>query len=86
LIPKIENVPMMRDELESLREAVLAALVRMPWQDYSVIKNALPYAAMFLGGEKWHILNPRPIKYDDTHCKRAIDRLIALSIRMESIV
>jgi hypothetical protein len=84
-VPKIGNVPMMRGDLESLREAVLAALIRIPLQDYSFIKNALPNASMTMDGE-WHINIFRQIKYDEVSCKRAIDCLVALSIRMESIV
>ena len=84
-VPKIGNVPMMRGDLESLRETVLAALVRMPLQDYSFIKNTLPSAYMTMDG-KWHVNIFRQIKYDEVSCKRAIDCLVALSIRMESIV
>jgi len=83
-VPKIGNVPMMRGDLESLREAVLAALIRIPLQDYSFIKNALPNAYMTMDGE-WHV-NFRQSKYDEGSCKRAVDCLVALSIRMESIM
>jgi hypothetical protein len=83
-VPKIGNVPMMRDDLNSLREAVLAALIRIPLQDYLFIKNALPNASMTLSGT-WHVIF-RASKYDEMHCKRAIDCLVALSMRMEGIV
>lgn len=84
-IPKVGAVPMMRNDLEMLLEAVLAALIRMPLKEYAFINETLPNALISLGGV-WHVNIFRPIKFDEAHCKRAIDCLVALSIRMESIV
>lgn len=85
-IPKVGDGLIIGDYLELLREAILAALIRMPLQDYAFIKNALPKVYMSPLGGGWQVVDRLLIKHDEAHCKRAIECLVALSIRMESIV
>jgi hypothetical protein len=89
-IPEIQGIQVFQyltGYLGALREAALASLIRIPLQDYSFLQNALPSAHQSMNGE-WRTTSfaRQMIKYDKTHCKRAIDCLVALSIRMESIV
>lgn len=72
--------------LSQLREATLASLIRMPLQDYSFMHFALPNAVQANSGQ-WHIfVHARIGTYDEANCKQALDCLISLSIRMESLV
>lgn len=89
-IPEIQGIQAFQylaDYLGVLREATLASLIRIPLRDYLFLQNALPNVLQFMNGE-WRATSfgRQLIKYDETHCKRAIDCLVALSVRMESIV
>ena len=86
-IPEVRNLKSFRyltEYLQLLRDATLASLMRLPLEYYSFIKNFLPNASRSIGG-KWYS-NISIANYDEHHCKRAIDYLVDLSIRIESIV
>lgn len=74
--------------LKILRQASLAALIRLPLQDYSFIQNSLPQVSRFMNGE-WRVLGHTSrlgIQYDEALYKRAMDCLVNLSLRMERLV
>ena len=83
-IPRVGQHLILEDEFELLREAVLAALVRIPLQDFAFIMSALPKGSISYSGNVSIGLGTS--SYDAAHCKRAIECLVALSIRMESLV
>lgn len=82
-IPKVGAGQIWQEQFGLLREAVLASLVRVPLQDYYFIQQNLPQVSRGpFGGEQ--VISTRT--YDEQNCRRAIECLVSLSIRMESIV
>lgn len=71
--------------LELLRETSLAALLRVPLQEYSFVRMQLPSAMQF-GDGRWQTHSTGRIKHDESHGRRAISCLVNLSVRMESIL
>lgn len=73
------------DYLELLRETSLATLLRLPLQDYTFVRTELPAASQFGDGE-WRAHGARRRRYDAATCRKAIACLVAISIRMETLV
>jgi hypothetical protein len=82
-IPNVGEGLILGEQFRLLREAVLASLVRVPLQDYYYIQQHLPQVHRGpFGGEQ--VISTR--KYDEPDCRRAIECLVSLSIRLESII
>jgi hypothetical protein len=69
--------------IELLRETTLAALLRVPIQNYSFVRM-LPDAIQM--GDRWITTNTHTAMNNEDQCKRAISCLVDISIRMESIL
>lgn len=73
------------DYLELLRETSLAALLRLPLQDYTFVRTQLPTASQFMN-EEWRTHGKLLRRYDAATCRKAIACLVDISIRMEKLV
>lgn len=71
--------------LEVVREVTLAALLKLPLQEYTFLRNALPAAFQMMSGE-WRTQSYAARQYDETMCKRAVACLVNISIRLESVI
>lgn len=73
------------DYLKIIRENLLATLVQLPLQEYTFVRTQLPPVAQFQDG-KWRSTVNILRQYDEKTCRKAIDCLVNISIRLESLV
>lgn len=65
-----------------LREASLAAMFRMPVEDFAFLRLALP-SGFQTGDGKWHFNHTRS-KYTEAECRRAITAIVNLCLNMQA--
>lgn len=65
-----------------LREASLAALLRMPVDDFAFLRIALPSALQSLTGT-WHFSHARS-DYSEAECRRAITVIVGICLRLQT--
>lgn len=70
---------------EIIRENLLATFVQLPLQDYTFIRTQLPPVAKFQDGT-WRSTVRMLKQYDESTCRKAINCLVNISIRLESLV
>jgi len=66
-----------------LRESCLVAILQLPLDDYSFVRNSLPSASQSMSG-KWYLIHSRG-QYTEAECTRALASLVNLCVRLESI-
>jgi hypothetical protein len=90
----IRRIPELRDirafaylteYLENSREITVASLLQLPLQDYIFLRETLPSAFQY-GDGRWQTTSKPFSSYDDKICKRAIDCLVNIAIRLENII
>lgn len=67
-----------------LREISLITLLRIPLDDYTLLRTHLPTASRF-GDGSWQIVDTRLVPPNESLCRRAIGVLVEMSIRLEGV-
>jgi hypothetical protein len=65
-----------------LREASLAAMFRMPVEDFAFLRVALP-SAYQTGDGKWHVSHTR-FQYTEAECRRAVNAIVGLCLCLQA--
>lgn len=77
----VNSFAYLTEYLGILREASLAAMFRMPVEDFAFLRVALP-SAYQTGDGKWHVTHTR-FKYTDVECRRGIVSLTNLCLKLQ---
>lgn len=67
-----------------LREISLVTLLRIPLDDYTLLRTHLPTALRF-GDGSWQIVDTRLVLPDESLCRRFIAVLVEMSIRLDGV-
>lgn len=68
--------------LGALREYTLVSLLRLPLQDYMVLRSTLPNAIQSMSGE-WQVIYARG-QYNVEECNKALACIVNLSVQLEA--
>jgi hypothetical protein len=68
--------------LNILREAALAAMFRMPVEDFAFLRTSLPTALQMRSGE-WRVSHRRS-QYTEDECRRALTAIVGLCLNLQA--
>lgn len=77
----VNSFAYLTEYLGVLREAALAAMFRMPVEDFAFLRVALP-SAYQTGDGKWHVTHTR-LHYTEAECRRGVVALTNLCLKLQ---
>ncbi|MHB1799315.1 MAG: hypothetical protein ACYCUI_13615 [Vulcanimicrobiaceae bacterium] len=78
----VNSFAYLTEYLGMLREASLAAMFRMPVEDFAFLRSALP-SAYQTGDGKWYFTQTRS-QYTEAECRRAITAIVGLCLKLQA--